>query len=239
MTSVSDSRFVFVKRHEAPWVKLCGVRDVATARSLATLKPDAIGLNFYSPSVRFVATPTAAEICRSLPTGIMPVGVFVNAPLDEIVGVAADTGIAAVQLHGDEPPSLIAELRAARPSLPVLKAWRVDAEDLSSLATFLQECARLGAAPDAILIDAKVAGAYGGTGKTAPWELLRNYDESWPPLILAGGLVPENVADAISITHPFGVDTAGGIESSAGVKDVQRAAAFIAAARALAPRASH
>lgn len=226
---MSPARMVFAERRAAPWVKLCGVRDAEAARSLAALRPDAIGLNFYAQSKRYVATGIATDICKSLPRQILGVGVFVNATVNEILQIVGTTGLAAVQLHGDEPASLVAELRAAQPELGILRAWRVDEGGLSSLADHLHECGRLTALPDAILVDAKVVGTYGGSGQTAPWELLRDYDRSWPPLILAGGLTPENVAEAVATVHPFGVDTAGGVESSPGVKDPARAAAFIAA----------
>ena len=213
---------------EIPWVKLCGVRDLATARMLAALRPSAIGLNFYKPSSRFVDIEAARAIQAALPEEILSVGVFVNESTAGIVEICSRTGIQAIQLHGDEPPEQLAQLRIALPETSILRAWRVDETGLDSLAAYLEECET---PPDAILIDAKVAGEYGGTGRTAPWEILRDYPASWPPMILAGGLHAENVAQAIATVRPFGVDTAGGIESSLGVKDADRAAAFVTAAR--------
>ena len=213
------------------WTKLCGVRDAATAAALAELRPDAIGLNFYEPSPRFITEEAAAEVVRSLPEEIAAIGVFVNSSADEILSTIESVGLKAVQLHGDEPPELIAELKRRRGGLVVLRAWRVSAEGLELLAEHLAACRRIGALPDAILVDAKVPGEYGGTGTTAPWHALKGYDPAWPPLILAGGLTPENVAAAIATVRPFGVDTAGGIESAPGVKDPARADAFLKAVR--------
>ena len=220
---------------EIPWIKLCGVRDVSTAESLAALRPNAVGLNFHKPSPRYVDPDSARVIQAALPEDILRVGVFVNESTAGIVEICSRTGIQAVQLHGDEPPEQLGQLRRALPELPILRAWRVDETGLNSLAAYLEACET---PPDAILIDAKVAGEYGGTGRTAPWEILRDYPTSWPPMILAGGLHAENVARAIAMVSPFGVDTAGGIESSLGVKDPVRAAAFVTAAR-LVRQSSH
>lgn len=215
----------------SPWTKLCGVRDAATAAALAELRPDAIGLNFYPRSTRFVSPELAAEIACALPVEVAAVGVFVNATVEEILQAVERAKLAAVQLHGDEPPGVIAALKGGRPDVAVIRAWRVGEEGLGPLAEHLVGCERLGAAPDAVLVDAKVGGSYGGTGQTAPWGLLRDYDRSWPPLILAGGLTPANVGAAVAAVRPWGVDTAGGIESAPGVKDPALAAAFLAAAR--------
>jgi phosphoribosylanthranilate isomerase len=230
MTSLSSARAVFTARRETPWVKLCGVCRASEAHDLASLGPDAIGLNFYHGSKRHVSFAMAVAIVDAI-GDVMPVGVFVNESLDEVLAAADEIELTAVQLHGDEAPEFVAEVRQARPELAIIRAWRVGTDGLPPLAEHLARCDRLGARPDAVLVDAKVAGAYGGTGKTAPWEVLRDYDPAWPPLLLAGGLVPENVADAIRVVHPFGVDTAGGIESYPGIKDPERAAAFLDAAR--------
>jgi phosphoribosylanthranilate isomerase len=227
----SAARAVFTACREVPWVKLCGVCDAHSAHELAKLRPDAIGLNFYHRSPRHVSLAMAVAIRDAIGDGIMPVGVFVNEPLERLLEAADETAMAAVQLHGDEPPAFVADVREARPELAIIRAWRVGAEGLLPLANHLAECERHGARPDAVLVDAHVAGSYGGTGQTAPWERLRDYDATWPPLILAGGLVPENVAEAIAVVRPFGVDTASGIESSPGVKDLERAAAFVVATR--------
>lgn len=231
MPLAAQNLFASLAPRPSPWTKLCGVRDAGTAAALAELRPDAIGVNFYPRSARFVSPETAAEIARALPAEVAAIGVFVNATVEEVLRAVESANLAAVQLHGDEPPQVITELKARWPGLAVIRAWRVGEEGLSSLAEYLAHCDRLGAMPDAVLADAKVAGSYGGTGQTAPWDLLRGYDPSWPRLVLAGGLTPANVAAAVAAVRPWGVDTAGGIESAPGVKDPGLAAAFLAAAR--------
>jgi phosphoribosylanthranilate isomerase len=210
-------------------VKICGIRDVATARAVAALRPDAIGLNFFPRSARCVDEATAAEIVRTLPSGVEAWGVFVNHPLEEIRRIADLCGLNAVQLHGDEPPEAIAALAPLR----IVRAFRVGDAGLDELAAYLDGCRALGHLPDACLIDARVEGRYGGTGTLAPWELLASDPRraQWPPLVLAGGLTPENVAAGIETVRPWGVDVAGGVERSPGVKDVGRVARFIALAR--------
>lgn len=214
-----------------PWVKLCGVRDAATAEAVADLRPDAIGLNFYPQSSRFVTTQTAALIREVIPAQIAVFGVFVNSSVREILRTMRETDINEVQLHGDEPAEVVAELREQIPNLLIIRACRVGDDGLGSLAKYLEHAEKMKALPDAVLVDAKVTGAYGGTGRTAPWNLLKEYDRAWPPLILAGGLTPENIVAAIREVRPWGVDTAGGIESAPGVKDLDRAKAFINAVR--------
>lgn len=214
------------------WIKICGIRDVATAERVAAMSPDAVGLNFYSKSPRAVSSETAAQIVSLLPKSVQAVGVFVNASLADIVQTATNIGLTMVQLHGDEPPEFLAELRQELPDVPLLRAWRMGA-DLNDWEDYLRNCARLQIALAGCLMDAKVSGSYGGTGQTPPWDILRAayQRESWPPLILAGGLTPDNVADGIRSVHPWGVDVASGVESAPGVKDLLRVAKFIAAAR--------
>lgn len=214
------------------WVKICGIRDLATAQKVATLAPNAIGLNFYASSPRSVTKETAREITASLPTTISAVGVFVNHSIAELCETATECRLAMVQLHGDERPEFLAELQTRLPAIPLLRAWRVDG-DLVELQSYLAECQRLGVRLTGCLVDAKVTGSYGGTGHLPPWDVLAaSYlRETWPPLILAGGLTAENVARGVQTVQPWGVDVASGVESQAGVKDLDRVARFIAAAR--------
>ena len=215
------------------WVKLCGVRDPASAKQLAALGPDAVGLNFHPPSPRFVGNDVAREITAVLPAEIERVGVFVDRPARDIAATVSRVGLTGVQLHGDEPPETLAELRERLPDVRLIRAWRTAADGLQDLAVHLDAA---GVLPDAVLIDARVPGAYGGTGVTVDWErLATTYEPDWPPLILAGGLTPANVAGAVGVVRPWGVDTAGGVESSPGVKDAALAAAFVTAARGPRP----
>lgn len=215
------------------WIKICGLRDAEMAAQIADLHPDAIGLNFYAKTPRVVDVDTAAQIVSALPESIESVGLFVNHSLEEIVEIIDRCAIGTAQLHGDESPEFLAELKARRPGLKLLRALRVGDEGCGVVAGYLSECRTLGVCLDGCLIDARVDGSYGGTGHTAPWDLLADqYDSArWPPLILAGGLTPGNVADAIRTTAPFGVDVASGVESAKAVKDLGLVRKFIAAAR--------
>jgi phosphoribosylanthranilate isomerase len=212
------------------YVKICGIRDVETALAIAQAGADAIGLNFYEGSPRVMAPVAAAEIVsrlRELPgIAIEPVGVFVNHKIDEIRSICRHCGLRTVQLHGDEMPEVLAELTG---EFRVVRAFRVGHEGLDSLARHLDACQRIGATPWACLVDSKVDGKYGGTGHTAPWDMLRREYKAadWPPLILAGGLRPDNVADAIRAVRPWGVDVAGGVELSVACKDATLVRQFV------------
>ena len=215
------------------WVKICGIRDVETAARIVSLRPDAVGLNFFEKSPRHVDRAVAAEISITLPTEIDAVGLFVNHELNDVADTAQQCGLTMIQLHGDEPPEFLAELKACSSKVKILRAFRVDDSGLTQVADYLAECRKLGVCLTGCLIDARVDGEYGGTGCTAPWDLLADqYDsERWPRLIVAGGLHPGNLADAIRVTRPFGVDVASGVESERGVKDLALVEGFIQAAR--------
>jgi len=215
------------------WVKICGIRDIKTAKQIVSLKPDAVGLNFFTKSPRCVEQTVAAEISAILPPEIDSVGLFVNHELNDVVDTAQQCGLTMIQLHGDEPPEFLAELKACSSEVKILRAFRVDDSGLSEVADYLAECRNLDVCLAGCLIDARVDGEYGGTGHTAPWDLLADqYDaDRWPRLIVAGGLHPGNLADAIRVTRPFGVDVASGVESERGVKDLALVEHFIQAAR--------
>jgi phosphoribosylanthranilate isomerase len=216
------------------WIKICGITDVGTAREVAAAFPDAIGLNFYARSPRCVSVETAAEIVRALPAQIEPVGLFVNHTVATIAEVCRSCRFSLVQLHGDEPPSVLAELREAIPAVRIIRAFRMGSEGLAPLSEYLDDCEALGAILYACLIDARVEGHYGGTGQTAPWSQIgpQSWCEDWPPLILAGGLEPSNIAEAIRSVQPWGVDTASGVESSPGQKDRTLVQGFVGNAKA-------
>ncbi|NQV27072.1 MAG: phosphoribosylanthranilate isomerase [Rhodopirellula sp.] len=215
------------------WVKICGIRDVKTAEQVVMLAPDAIGLNFFATSPRCVKRSVAAEISKTLPASIESVGLFVNHDLHDVLDTARQCGLTMIQLHGDETPEFLAELKSCVADVRLLRAFRVDGRGLSDVADYLAECRKLDVCLAGCLIDSHVDGEYGGTGHTAPWDLLADqYDaDRWPRLILAGGLHPGNLADAIRVTRPFGVDVASGVESERGVKDLALVRDFIQAAR--------
>lgn len=212
------------------WIKICGIRDAQTARAIAALGPDALGFNFYSRTPRAVTIETAAEIVPLLPETVEPVGVFVNETPAQIAAICRRCKIGTVQLHGDEPPERLAELGRLAPGLKLIRAYRMGGDGLGSLARYLQACDRLNVRLAACLVDARVEGLYGGSGTRVPWHrLASDYPrDEWPPLILAGGLTPENVAEAAAAVRPWGLDVASGVESAPGEKDLDRVARFIA-----------
>lgn len=211
-------------------IKICGITSVEDARAAIAAGTDAVGLNFYEKSSRYLAIDKAKEI-SAVCNEMTRVGVFVNASAEAIHDAVEQVGLDAIQLHGDEPPAFLAELNA---DLPVIRARRLDAPGLASIAMDLQECEIQGSRrPEAVLLDAASAGQYGGTGHQLPWNDLSDYASylGETPMILAGGLRPENVAEAIRIVHPNGVDVASGVESEPGVKCPEKMRLFVEAAK--------
>lgn len=211
-------------------VKICGVTREADAVAVADAGADAIGLNFYERSPRRVTTAAAASISAAVGPAVLRVGVFVNAPAAEIERAVGDASLDAVQLHGDEPASLLADLPAG---VPVVRASRVGEAGLAPIARQLAKAADAGRPYAAVLLDAAAPGnAYGGSGRVADWARIdaeRSLLGS-TPLILAGGLKPENVGEAIAAVRPSGVDTASGVELGPGEKDEEQVRRFVTAA---------
>ncbi len=203
---------------------------------MAACRPDAIGLNFHPPSPRYVEPDVASRIVAALPAGIEAIGVFVNAGAhraDETAALVRQVGLHGVQFHGYESPNdIITVMQVCPLGTKVFRSWTPD-DEWERLPRYVQACRNLGVNIAAILMDAHAPGQYGGTGKTVDWTALQShYDfQAWPPLLLAGGLKPDNVAAAIQTVQPWGVDVASGVESSPGVKDPERVRAFIANAR--------
>lgn len=212
-------------------IKICGITNVADARVAAEAGADALGLNFFSKSRRFVASAAAREIAAAVPAGVTRVGVFVNQSAAEISQIITALGLDCVQLHGDEPAEIVSELPV---DVKIVRAFRCGRAGLAPLASYLKSCCAVGRVPDLVLVDADAAGEFGGSGQRADWarvarerDLIRGV-----PLVLAGGLAPENVAEAIATVRPDGVDVASGVESSPGNKDAAKVRGFVAAARA-------
>jgi phosphoribosylanthranilate isomerase len=213
-------------------IKICGIKTIADAQAAVDAGADAIGLNFYEKSKRYVSAEAAADIAEAMPSGVALIGVFVNSPAEQMNHIASNVGLHAIQLHGDEPPALLGELDSSR---RIVRARRWSELGLQDIADDLQACLKHGGRrADAVLLDAAVAGQFGGTGSRLPWAELNNYAQRLgeTPLILAGGLNPENVAEAIRTVRPYGVDVASGVESSPGVKDHDKIRAFVEAAQA-------
>jgi phosphoribosylanthranilate isomerase len=200
-------------------IKICGIKTVTDARAAMEAGTDLIGFNFYRKSPRYVEVGLCRGIMstmRNFGGHVQYVGVFVNASVAEICATMETCGLNLAQLHGDESPEMLQELDGRG-----FKAFRGVPENIESFAR--------NKAP-AFLVDASVKGVYGGSGVTADWsqaaELAKKY-----PLLLAGGLTPENVADAVRQVKPWGVDVASGVESEPGRKDPAKMKAFVKAVR--------
>jgi phosphoribosylanthranilate isomerase len=220
------------------WIKICGLNDPATAQAIAGLRPDAIGLNFYDKSVRRVTPEVARQIVDALPDGVQPVGVFVDPTVETVTQLAAQCRLEGIQIHSSGPGDCFSKLNESHSGLKRIRAFQIGTPNLKSLAEYFDRARLFSPSADAYLVDAHSEGQFGGTGKIVSWDLLRNeyQKEEWPPLILAGGLRPENVGEAIEAVRPWGVDVATGVESAPGVKDVALVARFIDEARRASAR---
>lgn len=199
-------------------VKICGITNVADALNAIECGADAIGLVFYVPSPRFVTIDQAQKIVAAIPPFVSVVGLFVNASTVEIEAVLSQVRIDVLQFHGDENAA-----ECERIKLPYLKAIRVKND------TNLLQCEVEFSSAKALLLDTYSEVAFGGTGHVFNWALIpKNMSK---PIILAGGLNPENVADAIKQVQPYAVDVSGGVEASKGVKDAEKIAAFMQAVK--------
>ena len=199
-------------------VKICGITRVEDALAAAAAGADAIGLVFYAKSPRAVDIEQARAILAALPPFVTSVGLFVDAERSELERILASVPLDLLQFHGDES---VQQCEAF--GRPYIKALRVKAGD-----DIAAQVARYPSA-QGILLDAYVEGVPGGTGEAFDWSLIPQTLSK--PLILAGGLRPDNVAEAVSRVRPYAVDVSGGVEASKGVKDVEKVGAFIRAAR--------
>jgi phosphoribosylanthranilate isomerase len=202
---------------QAPYVKICGVKRPEDAAVAVDAGADAIGLNFVEKSPRFVDMETAKRIVAAVKADIDIVAVVADKTLAEMDALRDALGITWLQLHGDEPPAAVRHLMP-----DVWKAVRIAAADDVRRARLYPG--------SSILVDAKVNGLQGGSGETFDWSLVRHL-ASERRLVLAGGLTPSNVRDAILEVGPWGVDVASGVESAPGVKDADKVRAFVTAAR--------
>lgn len=196
-------------------VKICGITSPRDADYAVSAGADAIGLVFHEASPRNVSIEQAREICRHVPAFVSIVALTVNKPAAEVEALLHHLPIELLQFHGDESPE-----HCARFSRPFIKVLRVREElDIE------KEIGRYGTARS-ILLDTYRAGVPGGTGESFDWELIPLHHR--PSIVLAGGLTPANIADAVERISPFAVDVSGGVESAPGVKDRQKIQAFIA-----------
>ncbi|PYS75192.1 MAG: phosphoribosylanthranilate isomerase [Acidobacteria bacterium] len=201
-------------------VKICGITNAEDALAAVEAGADLLGFNFYLKSPRYISPSEARRIAGALPESVGRVGVFVNeTEPGAIARAVSEAGVGAAQLHGDETPEFCAELVG----ISVIKALRVGrgfgVEQASRYKT------------DAVLLDAYAEDAWGGTGRTFDWSVARRAREVVPKLFLAGGLTPENVAEAVRAVRPFAVDVCSGVETSPGRKSFRLMRGFVEAVR--------
>ncbi|MDA0660154.1 MAG: phosphoribosylanthranilate isomerase [Planctomycetota bacterium] len=208
-------------------IKICGVGNLQDVEVVVSSGADAIGFNFVPASCRYVDPAQVGEFVQAA-GDLACVGVFVNEPIASIRRIERQAGLSHLQMHGEERIADLALLDGMR----VLKAWRVQGSDLSELRTWLQGMSAYQWRPAAILLDAFSPGSHGGTGRALPWSDIQLIDGRLEgiPVLLAGGLTPENVAQAIRTTRPAGVDVASGVESSPGQKDHGKIRHFVQSA---------
>jgi phosphoribosylanthranilate isomerase len=199
------------------FVKICGITNLADAQLAAKVGANAVGFVFHKGSERYVTPEQARTICRALPSHLSKVGVFVHADRTEIAETARLVGLSAVQLVGDEGPDDLFGYEWS-----VLKVFQMRPSfDVESMRNYVVE---------AFVLDTFKKGAYGGTGRTFDWNLALRA-KAFGRIILAGGLTPENVADAVRFVRPYGVDVSSGVEARPGKKDERLVRDFVAQAR--------
>jgi phosphoribosylanthranilate isomerase len=197
-------------------VKICGITNWTDARRAVEAGAQFLGFNFYRPSPRYIQVAAARRIIRRLPDGVAAVGVFVNESDANMLAIARRVGLDYLQLHGDEPPEQVARLKR---EIAVIKAIRVrDSFRPKQLDSFGRA--------SAILLDGFDPHRHGGTGKKFNWRLARGSNGS-RRIFLAGGLTPENVAEAIRVARPYAVDVCSGVEARPGRKDPTRIVALM------------
>jgi phosphoribosylanthranilate isomerase len=201
--------------------KICGVTTPEDALYALECGADAIGLNFHPASPRYLSLERAASIVDQLPPFSVTVGVFVDHSIEEVTEIARRLNLSAVQTYN---PDALGQLPRDIPHIP---AFRIAVpEQLQDVTRRLDILALRQLLPAAILLDSFVPGEMGGTGHKAPWDLLANFRPP-VPVILAGGLTPDNVVDAIKLVQPWGVDVASGVESKPGFKDPGKLRMFV------------
>jgi len=205
-------------------VKICGLRRAEDVAAAVAAGADALGFNFWNGTPRYIAPAEVVRILESVPPTVLTVGVFVDEALERVLDIAAETGLAALQLHGSEPPEYLERLG----SYVKIKAVKVGPD-------FQPEQLSRYRSASLFLLDGFVAGMVGGTGQTFDWSLAEKA-KAHGKIILAGGLTPANVADAVRRARPWGVDVASGVEEEPGKKDPRLIREFIQAVRAAEPR---
>lgn len=199
-------------------VKICGITNLPDAQAAVAAGADMLGFIFAEKSPRRMTVESVAVLGRQLPLHVLRVGVFVDASEDFVMRACRECGLNLLQFHGSEPPEFCTQF-----GIMSIKAFRV--RDEQSLATLLDY------PTDAWLLDTYSESQEGGTGKTFNWDLACSAKQHGRPIFLAGGLTPENVAEAVRRVQPFAVDVSSGVEATPGRKDQAKVAAFIRAAK--------
>ena len=204
------------------FIKICGITNLEDALYAVEAGANALGFNFYGPSVRYIEPQKARLIVNELPPNVMSVGVFVNEDSPSAVrAIAREVGLNGVQLHGDESPEYCEQLN----DFYVIKALAVGKEfEVANVSEFKVP---------AIMLDASHKKLRGGTGETIDWTIARKVNEGGVQLFLAGGLSPENIRDAIVTVRPYAVDACSGLEKEPGIKDLERVGSFIQRIRSM------
>lgn len=202
-------------------IKICGITNQEDAEAAVAAGADALGFVFYAQSPRYIEPAVAKRIIAQLPPFVLSIGVFVNHDQETIRNLVDECGLAFAQLHGDETPTFCESL-----GRPVLRALRL--HDRGSLLALAEYKGRMGV--KGFVVDAYARDAYGGTGQTVDWSLAREVAHA-APILLAGGLTPGNVQEAIQHVHPYGVDISSGVEERPGKKDHEKIRAFTQAVR--------
>lgn len=205
------------------FVKICGITNLVDALVAIEYGADALGFNFYRPSPRFIQPALAREIIEQIPESVLTVGVFVNEAPEDLKAIAGEANVSGLQLHGDESPQYCAALEGWY----VIKALNVSADFHEQKVSEYEV--------DAILLDASHPKLRGGTGQVADWSVARRANRMGRRILLAGGLSPGNIREAITDVNPYGIDACSGLEESPGIKDHDLLKLFMKAIREESP----
>jgi len=213
------------------WVKICATTSLHDAQMSVAAGANALGF-IFAPSTRRIEVEQAAEIIAALPGEVEKIGVFVNEAPERVADIASRAGLTGAQLHGEEPPEQMAEFRGALGQRRIIKT--LQARELLGSVEMLEPYLCLGSAMDAILLDSGSPAQRGGTGVPFPWEEavpIAAEIQAAMPVIIAGGLTPGNVCEAIRLFSPWGVDVVSGVEQAIGKKDEAKLRTFVAAVK--------
>lgn len=206
------------------FIKICGITNLDDALAAVAAGADALGFNFYKPSPRYIAPKAAREIVAQLPSTVLTVGVFVNESSPQsVTKIANEAGVTAFQLHGDESPGYCRSLKDRYVIKTLAVARDFDVQRVKGYEV------------EAIMLDTRDNSLRGGTGRVFDWSVAAEVNKAVPKLFLAGGLSPENIADAIEMVRPYAVDACSALEDEPGRKNHERMRAFVEMARSVKP----